>query len=124
MRNRTVTLLLFGLIVLLFLAYFIAQNTLLPSGEPIKTQLNNIIQYAQQDKWQEAENSVNQLLQLWDRNKYLLAFNYAEADYSIFMDNLSRIQGAVMTRNDTETVSQALSTLKLLNNFIKIVPQP
>ncbi|MCX7709477.1 MAG: DUF4363 family protein [Clostridia bacterium] len=124
MKNKTVTLSLFGLILSLFLAYFITQHTWFPSGEPIKGHLNNIIQYAQQEKWAEAENSANELSTLWDKGKYLLAVNYAEADYSLFMDNLARIQGAIKTRDDTETVSQALSTLKLWDNFIRVVPQP
>ena len=124
MRNRTVTLSLFGLLILLFLVYFIVQNTLLPSGEPVKGQLNNIILYAEQGKWEDAENSAARLTELWDRNKFLLALNYAEADYSLFMENLSRIRGAIRTKDDTETVSQALSTLKLWDNFIKVVPQP
>jgi hypothetical protein len=113
-----------GLIILIFLAFFIVQHTLFPSGEPIRSHLNNIIRYAQQDKWEEAEKSVNELLHLWDKDKYLLAINYAEADYSLFMDNLSRIQGAVKTKDDTEAVNQALSTLKLWDNFIRLIPQP
>ncbi|MFZ5986620.1 MAG: DUF4363 family protein [Bacillota bacterium] len=124
MRNRTVTISLFGLIILLFLAFFVAQNTLFPSGEPIKSHLNNIIQYAEQGKWEEAENSVNKLLELWEKDKYFLALNYAEEDFSLFMENLARIQGAIKTKDDTETVSQAKSTLILWHNFIKVIPQP
>ncbi|MGE4283885.1 MAG: DUF4363 family protein [Clostridia bacterium] len=91
---------------------------------PGHKQINKIIQYAQQDKWAEAEDSANKLEKDWNRAKYLLALNYAEADYSLFLDNLSRIQGAIKTKDDTETVSQALSTLKLWNNFTRVIPQP
>ncbi len=124
MRNRAITYSLLGLILLLFIAYFTVQNTIFPSGQPIVNELNNIIQYAQQDKWAEAENSASKLVKDWDKVKYLLALNYAEADYLLFLDNLSRIQGAIKTKDDTETVSQALSTLKLWTNFTKVVPQP
>ncbi|WP_010249867.1 DUF4363 family protein [Acetivibrio cellulolyticus] len=124
MRNRTITYSLLGIILLLFVAYFTAQNIIFPLGQPIVNELNNIIEYAQQDKWAEAEESANKLVKDWDKVKYLLALNYAEADYSLFLDNLSRIQGAIKTKDDTETVSQALSTLKLWTNFTKVVPQP
>ncbi|OPZ93531.1 MAG: hypothetical protein BWY74_01087 [Firmicutes bacterium ADurb.Bin419] len=124
MRNKTITYSLIGLILLIFIAYFTAQNTIFLSGQPIANELSNIIQYAKQDKWAEAEDSVNKLVKDWDKVKYLLAFNYAEADYSLFLDNLSRIQGAIKTKDDTETVTQALSTLELWRNFTKIVPQP
>ena len=124
MRNKTITYSLFGLILLLFIAYFTAQNTLFSSGKFIANELNDLIQYVQQDKWQEAEASANKLIKNWNLVKYLLAINYAEADYSLFIDNLSRIQGAIKTKDTTETISQALSTLKLWNNFTKVVPEP
>ena len=124
MRNRTITFSLLCIILLIFIAYFTAQNLLFPAGQPIVNHLNNIIQYAQQDNWPAAEDSSNKLMDSWEKGKYLVALNYAEADYSLFLDNLSRIQGAIKTKDDTEIVSQALSTLKLWNNFIKVVPQP
>jgi hypothetical protein len=124
LRNKTITYSLLGLILLLFTVYFIVQNTIFSPGRPIVNELNNIIQYAQQGMWVEAEDSVNKLEKSWYKTKYLLALNYAEADYSLFLDNLSRIQGAIKTKADTETVSQALSTLKLWNNFTKVVPEP
>ncbi len=124
LRNKTITYSLFGLILLLFIAYFTVQNAILPSGKSIVNELNNLIQYAQQDKWEDAEDSVNKLFKAWDMVKHLLAINYAEADYSIFLDNLSRIKGAIKTKDTTETVSLSLSTLELWNNFTKVVPQP
>jgi len=124
LRNKTITYSLFGLILLLFITYFTAQNAISLSGKSIVNELNNIIQYSQQDKWGEAEDSAKKLVNDWDKLKYLLAINYAEADYSLFLDNLSRIQGAIKTRDTTETVSLALSTLELWNNFTKVVPQP
>lgn len=124
LRNNTITYSLLGLTFLLFIAYFTAQNAISPSGKSIVNELNNLIQYAQQDKWEEAEASANKLVKNWDTVKYLLAINYAEADYSLFLDNLSRIRGAIKTKDTTETVSLALSTLELWYNFTKIVPQP
>jgi hypothetical protein len=124
LKNRILNYTLLGLIILLFFLYFTAQNIVFPSGQPIVDQLNNIIAYAEQEKWPEAEKAANELISSWDKSKYLLAINYAEEDYSLFIDNLSRIQGAIRTRDDTETVSQALSALKLWDNFIKVIPQP
>ncbi|HEY9060581.1 MAG TPA: DUF4363 family protein [Pseudobacteroides sp.] len=124
MRNRTITYGLLGIILLIFTIYFAAQSIAFPSGEPIVSQLNNIIEYAQHDKWEEAEQSVTKLLESWKKCKYLLAINYAEADYSLFLDNISRIKGGVKTKDVTETVNQSLSTLKLWENFRKFIPDP
>lgn len=124
MRNRTITYVLLSLILLLFTVYFITQNIVFKSGRLIEDKLNEIIQYVQQNKWSEAEEAVNKLVYIWDKNKYLLSLNYAEADHSLFIDNFSRMQGAIKTKDDTETISLALSTLALWNNFIKVVPEP
>lgn len=124
MSNKNITFSLLGLVLLIFLVYFLILNTLFLSGQPIKNHLNSIIRYAQQDKWEEAELSANELLKLWNESKYFIAINYAEVDYSLFKDNIARLEGAIKTRDDTETVSQAESTLKLWDNFIKVIPEP
>jgi len=124
LRNKTITYSLFGLVLLIFVTYFTVQNVISPSGKSIVNELNNLIQYAQQDKWRDAEDSANRLVKDWDMVKHLLAINYAEADFSLFIDNLSRIKGAIKTKDTAETVSLALSTLELWNNFTKVVPQP
>ncbi len=124
LRNRTITHALFGTVILLFIIYFIVQDIFFASGQPVINELNSIVQYAQQDKWIEAEKSANKLISYWEKGKHLLALNYAEADYSLFLDNVARIQGAVRTKNNTETVNQALSTLKLWENFTKVIPEP
>lgn len=124
MRNRTVTYGLLGLILILFMLYFIIQGIGHPSGQPIADQLNYIVECAENSRWTEAEETVDRLLQSWDRVKHLLAINYSEADYSLFIDNLARLRGAVRTQDDTETVSLAFSTLNLWKNFLRVVPEP
>lgn len=124
MKNKTITYSLLGIIVFVFVIYFIVQNFVSPTDQIIQNELNNIVLCAQQDKWEEAGQSVTKLLKSWEKAKYLLALNYAEADYSLFLDNISRIQGGVKTKDVTETVNQSLSTLKLWENFKKVIPQP
>ncbi len=124
MRNRAVTLYLLGLVLLLYLIYFMVQNIFFPAGEPIKSQLNHIIEYVSQNNWNEAEITAIRLVESWDRNKYLLMFNYAEEDFSLFIDNIARLKGAIKTKDDTEAVSLALSSLELWDNFNKVIPQP
>jgi hypothetical protein len=122
--NKAVTYSILGIIILFFLTYFLIQNTIFSSGDLIENELNNIVRYANANDWTKAEESSNNLENIWNKQKYLLALNYAEADYSFFLDNLARIQGAIKTKDDTESVSQALSSLKLWNNFEKVIPEP
>lgn len=124
MHNKTVTYSLFGIILLTFTIYFSVQNAFNNSGQSITDELNNIMQYAQQDNWTEAEKSADRLRRSWDKAKYFLALNYAEEDYSLFLDNLARMQGAIKAKDNTETICQAQSTLRLWTNFKKIIPLP
>ena len=124
MESKTITITLLGVVLFIFILYFITRSSIYPSDRTIKVELNNIIKYVQENKWNNAEESVNILMKAWDRAKYLLAVNYAEEDYSIFVENLAGIQGGVKAKDYGETVNQALSCLKLMENFTKIIPQP
>lgn len=124
MSNKAVTYFLGAIVILLHIVFFAAQKFVFSSSEPIVNQLNNIVQYAQQEKWDEAQKAVKTVIQTWEKGKYVLGLNYAEADYSMILDNLARLQGAIKTKDETETVSLALSTLRLWDNFIKVIPQP
>lgn len=124
LKNNTITFALFGLILLIFVLFFAAQSSVFPKGEPITGCLNQIIACAQQDKWEEAEKSLNELMKAWEKGRYLLSINYAEADFSLFMDNITKMQGAIQTKDRTETVCQALSTIELWQNFNKVIPEP
>jgi len=115
---------LFAILLLFYIVYFAIQAAIYPAGQPLTNQLNSIVKYAQQDKWAEAEETVDKLIETWSQAKLLVTLNYAEEDYSLFIDNLSRIQGAIQTKDATETVTQALSTIKLWNSFRKIIPEP
>lgn len=124
MKNQVITTLLFCIILGIFVAYFIIQNYFLFSTKQINEQLNNIIIYANEKNWHKAEESLNRVEDFWNYQKYIVALNYAEADYSLFMDNLARIQGAIKAKDEAETICQAEANIKLWKNFTKIIPSP
>lgn len=124
MKNQTITLLLFVIIIAIFSAFFIVQNGILKSTNEINIHLNFIINHAEEKKWEEARESLDALNAIWDKQKYLLAINYAEADYSLFIDNLARIEGAIKAQDSVEAICQAEANLKLWENFRKIIPSP
>ncbi len=124
MRNRTVTLALLGLVLFWFVAYFLGQRTVFTSEMAMETRLEGIIQYAERNQWEQAEESFNQLMAEWEKRKYYLALNYAEADYSLFIENLARTRIAIASKDAAETVSQARAALVLWRNFTKVIPEP
>ena len=124
MRNKTITLSLFAIVLGLFIFFFILKEYTFPSGEPVTGQLNNIIKYAKQENWPKAAAEAKALDHEWDEKQHILFLNYAETDIFLFDDSLSRIQGGIQSEDVDETVSQALSALKLWKNFIKVIPSP
>lgn len=124
MKNQTITALLFIIIMVIFVTFFSIQNGILKSTKQINNHLNLIISCAQEEKWDEARKSLDELAPIWEKQKFFLAINYAEADYSLFMDNLARIDGAIKVQDSVETICQAEANLKLWNNFTKIIPSP
>ena len=124
MRNRTVTLALLGLVLFWFAAYFLGQRALFTSEMAMETRLEGIIQYAERNQWEQAEESFSRLMAEWEKRKYYLALNYAEADYSLFIENLARTRIAIASKDAAETVSQARAALALWRNFIKVIPEP
>ncbi len=124
MKNRVITWGLFGIISVLFISFFIAKEMVFPAGQPVIDLLNSIITSAREENWTDAEVTANNLMAEWNKKQYLLSLNYAEEDFSLFVDNLARIQGAIITKDVNETVGQSSAALKLWKNFIKVIPAP
>lgn len=124
LSNKAVNVALFGIVLLIFLLYFVTIHTVLPSGEPIKGQLQSLIDYAGEEKWEDAQNSLEDLNKTWNRIKFLIALNYGEADYPIFLEYLGRLKTAVKTRDASQVTTDAAAALALWKNFIKVIPEP
>lgn len=124
MRNRTVTLALLGLVLFWFAAYFLGQRAIFTSEIAMESRLAGIVRYAETNQWEQAEESFSRLMAEWEKRKYYLALNYAEADYSLFIENLARTRIAIASKDAAETVSQARAALALWRNFIKVIPEP
>lgn len=124
MRNRTITISLFCIVLLFFTVYFVVFYSILPSGEPIKSQLQSLIDYADMGKWEEAGSTLEDLDATWSRIRHLLAINYGEADYSIFLEFLGRLKTSVRLREASQVATDAAAALELWKNFTRVIPEP
>ena len=124
MRSGTVTLALLGLVLFWFGAYFLGLRTMFSSEIAMESRLAGIVQYAERNQWEQAEEAFNRLMEAWNKEKFYLALNYAEADYSILIDNLARTRAAIELKDAAETVSQVRAVLVLWRNFTKVIPEP
>ncbi|HEX3045102.1 MAG TPA: hypothetical protein VHY08_10125 [Bacillota bacterium] len=124
MNDRKITLLLFGVLLLLFGTQALLQRTLLPLGQPITGLFGDLIRYSQDNQWSEAETSALKLEREWARYRYLVSLNYAEEDYSLLTDTIFRLYSAARSKDSTETTAQARAGLALWKNFLKFTPEP
>lgn len=124
MSNRLITFGLFCLIMIIFGSYFIIQRINFPAGEPIKGYFQGIIKDANRNEWDRAMLKADQLKRMWRQKRFLVMLNYSEADYQVFEDSIYRLAAAVQTRDQYQTVSQAMVGTELWENFLKIVPEP
>jgi uncharacterized protein YpuA (DUF1002 family) len=119
-----VTLSLFGLMVALYVCYFLYLYLALIKVNPVEEQLNQIISYSLEENWEEAQSQMTQLKKSWERVKYPLAINYADVDYTLFSQLLEQIESSIKTKELSQAASDASAALRIWNNIINVVPQP
>lgn len=119
-----ITLSLLTAVLLLFTAYFFVQNLVFPAGEPVTGLLDDMMRYAEEGRWGEAQKVMEQAERSWNGAKDLIALNYAEPDYITCMESFTRLKNAVKIKDDSEVVREASVCRRLVENFVKVVPQP
>lgn len=124
MSNKTVTISIFAVVLLLFAGYFLAFYIAFPFGQPIKSELENIIMYANEEKWLEVSETLEDLENDWGKAKKLLSLNYAEADYSMFLEYLGRLKTSTKFEEKSQVTTDAAAALALWENFIRVIPEP
>ena len=61
MKSETVTLALLGLVLFWFGAYFLGLRTMFSSEIAMESRLAGIVQYAERNQWEQAEEAFNRL---------------------------------------------------------------
>lgn len=124
MKNKTITWALGGAVFLFFSFYYVIMQIFFPSGEPIKSQLKLLTVYAEEGKWERANQTFGELENNWNIAKPILALNYAEGDYSMFLEYMGRLKGAIKRKEATHVATDSAAMQELWNNFIRIIPEP
>ncbi|WP_372998345.1 DUF4363 family protein [Lutispora sp.] len=122
--NKRITLGLIGLVVLIFVAYFLILQLSLSSTKNVPELLNSISSSAIDGDWQKASQLNSELNDVWKKNEYLIMINYSEAEFSVFEQTIARLEAAVKQNEEYETVKEAADALSLWQSFGKLVPKP
>lgn len=124
MKDKAITISLFGILITLFICYFIILNNYLMNKYPIDTYINTIASKISDEKWKEAQTELEKMNQSWDKLHNMLYLNYAEGDYSMFIEYLSKLESDIKEKEAAQAASDASVALRLWHNFVEIVPQP
>lgn len=124
MKDKTITISLFGILISLFIFYFIILNNLFLKDYPMETYMKTLITKVGEEKWDEAQEEMDKINQSWNKLHNMLSLNYAEADYSMFIEFLSRLESDIKENETAQAASDASAALRIWDNFIKVVPQP
>lgn len=113
------------LVILVFIGgYFIAQNSVTNIRTNVPHLLNEIKDSAAINNWDSASKSLTKLENIWNKGKYLIALNYAEPDYLLFIENLARLKNALEDQDQSEVKKNLVVLNMLWANFTKLVPLP
>lgn len=124
MKDRTITLSLLGILITLFIIYFFILHYYFINKYPMNSLMDTLIIKVGDGNWVEAEQLMEQINESWNKLHPLLALNYAEADYSMFIEFLGRLDSDINEKNADQATSDASAAQRIWENFVKVVPQP
>ena len=122
MKNRTINIGLIALILVIFIGYFSLLNFTFTNQ--ISEQLMQAETFAKNENWDGVLEVTKELKDKWSRQKHLLMFNFAEAEFALFENHLSYIIGGAEGKQLDTTLGNIAAAKDLWKNFVKVVPEP
>ncbi len=122
MKNNTINIVLITLITVIFIGYFTAVNSIL--NNKITDELNLAEAYARNEDWDELLKVTKDIKKFWDKNKHLIMFNFAEAEFAVFENHLNYIIGGAQGKQLDTSLGNILAAKDLWKNAKKFVPEP
>ena len=122
MKNSTINIGLVALIFVMFAGYFTWLNFTFKNQ--ISEQLMQAETFAKNENWDEVLVVTKELKNKWLKQKHLLMFNFAEAEFALFENHLSYIIGGAEGKQLDTTLGNLAAAKDLWTNIIKIVPEP
>ncbi|SKC66199.1 DUF4363 family protein [Maledivibacter halophilus] len=122
MKNNTINIVLVTLIIVIFWGYFTVIN--LTFEKDIIEHLKSAERYAKNEDWNNVLEVARDIKKSWNKQKHLLMFNFAEAEFAVFENHLSYIIGGAEGKQLDTTLSNILAAQDLWNNTKQFVPEP
>ncbi len=124
MNNKSITLGLAEILLILLFLFFIIQNFLFDKSHQIENILINLEEAVQNSDWSSAESSVSELDKMWEKGKSLVSLNNAEQDYSNMNKAVDNLKGAVKIKDQYKAVEISEQIIGYWKNFRRLIPEP
>ena len=123
MHNKTVTILLAILVLIMGASYFAIKNYIFGKEDMVgKIQMINHL--VEQEEWSEAEILVKELQNIWENNRNLVQINFAEQDYAQFEDHLNSLESGIKAKDIASALSNAKELKHTWQTLNAVVPEP
>ena len=124
MNSKTITWGL-GVIVIMFLTvFFVSQNFIFDRGNRIENIMVEITKAIKDENWIQADKSFNDLNEIWEKGKYLVALNNAEQNFLDMDNSMQMLEGAIETKDNKGAVQITKRIQGQWKSFRKIIPEP
>lgn len=107
-----VTIIIFVLVMnidILYKKYFDKNN--------INNSINQIISKVNDDKWAEANTNTDQLKESWKKVVRIIQFSAERGEIQSFDKNISRLQGAIVTKDKNNAIIELHEALEHWENI-------
>lgn len=123
MKGKTVEIILAVLILVMMSGYFMIRHEVYTKKDFVKT-IDTTIEYVKQDEWTKAAESSQKVKSEWNRVKYILMVNDAEADIAIFEEYLNLFVQGTKNKDEKDSLSSAAVLKDTWSKLNKFVPGP
>ncbi|BBF41714.1 hypothetical protein lbkm_0394 [Lachnospiraceae bacterium KM106-2] len=121
MKSKTIDIIL---VIFIFVYLFTYITTRKGMFDDVSSLFDQTEKYIQEEKWEEAEESSEQIKEKWNDQLFILMMNYGEGDITTIEEYFRQLISGVKTKDDTTALSSLLIVKDIWKNTTNIVPKP
>ena len=125
MSERKITFLL-GIILFCIFAGLLGMQyyTFYGSHPTFPEKIGEVIAYAEESKWDEASQTLQEVENTWNNAQYLIAIKYADQEYSLLNIAFKGLRAGINSQNRHEVLKEGEVCMMLFKNITSFSSAP
>ncbi|WP_162595820.1 DUF4363 family protein [Bacillus sp. CGMCC 1.16541] len=124
MSQKSVTIWLSVALCLLYGSLYIYQYTVFFKGEhTFYNHVNRVMKAAQSEEWGEATFELNQVNNMWERGRTVIAIKNSGTNHALFVTALKRLEAAVEVKDEKDVIKEGREVIVLFKNIASLSPR-